>query len=243
MKKNLLSLSCAALLASGFSTVSAGSDWSLSGNVALTSDYVYRGYTQTDAEPAIQGGFDLKHAKGFLIGGWGSNVESDPNAAPAVNYDGANLELDTYLGWSGKVSDSGLEATIKAVRYNYPDTRIDAYNTNEYSLYLAYDLGPAKVKAGFNYSDDYSGYGEANYWDTEVSIPAGPVTVALHYGAQRYDDPAQEEYEDFKVGLSGEAAGLGLDLSYYGPHGVDVGGGCPSHTCEERFVFTVSKSF
>lgn len=242
MKKNFLSLSCAALLASGFSTVSAGSDWSLSGNVALTSDYVYRGYTQTDAEPAIQGGFDLKHTGGFLAGVWGSNVESDPNSL-GTNYDGANLELDTYLGWSGKVGGSGLEATVKAVRYHYPDTNYDPYNSNEYSLYLAYDLGPAKVKAGYNYSDDYSGYGEASYWDSEVSIPAGPVTLAFHYGAQRYDDPAQEEYEDFKAGLSGEAAGLGLDLSYYGTHGVDVEGGCTSHTCEERFVFTVSKSF
>lgn len=243
MKKNLLSLSCVALLVSSLSTASAGSDWTLSGNVALTSDYVYRGYTQTDAEAAIQGGFDLTHTKGFLIGAWGSNVESDPNAAPAVNYDGANLELDTYLGWSGKISDSGLEATIKAVRYHYPGTHYDPYNTNEYSFYLAYDFGPAKVKAGLNYSDDYSGYGKADYWDTEVSIPAGPVKVALHYGAQRYDDPAQEEYEDYKVGLSGEAAGLGLDLSYYGTSDVDTEGGCTSHTCGERLVFTLSKSF
>ncbi|MBU0499460.1 MAG: TorF family putative porin [Gammaproteobacteria bacterium] len=240
MKPNLLSLSCALLLASGLAKVATASDWSLGGNLALTSDYLFRGFTQTDARPAIQGGLDLTHASGFLAGVWGSNVESDPDAA--VNFDGASQELDISLGWNGKLGGSGLEATVKAARYFYPGTRFDPYNTNEFSLYLAYDFGPARVKGGVYYSDDYAGQGEATYWDSEVAVPIGPATLVLHYGGQGYKDPAVDDYEDYKIGLAGEAAGLGLDLSYYGTRGV-ADYDCNSHTCGERFVFTLSKSF
>ena len=240
MNKTLLSLSCAALLAGSISTAYAESDWSLSGNVALTTDYVFRGFTQSDADPAIQGGLDLTHAGGFFAGVWASNVESDP-AAP-VNYDGSSMELDTYLGWSGKVADSNVDATVKLLRYNYPGTNTDANNTNEVSLYLGYDFGPAAVSGGVNYSDDFYGAGDATYWDVGVDIPVGQVTLALHYGVQDYDDDANnDDYDDYKVGVSGEAVGLGLDLSYYGTGGVT--GGCTNRTCDDRIVFTVSKSF
>ena len=48
-----------------------------SGNVALTTDYVWRGVSQTDEGPAVQGGFDYEHESGFSAGVWGSNVDFD----------------------------------------------------------------------------------------------------------------------------------------------------------------------
>ena len=53
----------------------ATSEWGVSGNVGLFSDYVFRGYTQTINEPALQGGFDLEHSTGFYAGVWASNVD------------------------------------------------------------------------------------------------------------------------------------------------------------------------
>ena len=243
-KKNPLpALACAVLLTGAVPlpalAADAGGGFSLSGNVALASDYVFRGFTQTDAEPAIQGGIDLTHEGGFFAGFWASNVESDP-AAP-INYDGSSMELDTYLGWSGKPAGSGPEVTVKALRYNYPGTNTDANYTNEFSLYLGYDFGPATASAGVNYSDDFYGAGDAYYWDLGLEIPAGPVTIALHYGFTNYDSAAGDDYEDYKLGLSGEALGLGWDVSYYGTNG--VAGGCTGRTCDERVVFTLSKSF
>lgn len=237
MKKALLSLSCAALLAGSVSAANAASDWTLSGNVALTTDYVFRGFTQSDADPAIQGGLDLNHTSGFFAGVWGSNVESDP-AAP-INYDGSSMELDTYLGWTGKLGSSNVDATVKLLRYNYPGTNTSANDTNEGSIYLSYDFGPAAVTGGVNYSDDFYGLGDATYLDLGVDIPAGPVTVGLHYGSSSIDQA--DDYDDYKIGVSGEAAGLGLDLSYYGTSGVL--GGCTNRTCDDRVVFSVSKSF
>ena len=59
----------------------------VSANVAFTSDYVWRGMTQSDG-PAIQGGFDYEADGGFYAGIWGSNVNFN---------DGAGSELDLYL--------------------------------------------------------------------------------------------------------------------------------------------------
>ena len=60
------------------------------GSAALTSDYRYRGMTQTQSDPAVQGGFALAHSSGVYAGVWGSNVNfgsADPH-----------LELDPYVG-------------------------------------------------------------------------------------------------------------------------------------------------
>lgn len=236
MKKTLISFFCSALLA-GASTTVVASDCSVSGNVALTSDYVYRGFTQSDADPAIQGGFDLNHTNGFFAGVWGSNIESDPGAP--YNYDGSSLELDVYLGWTGKITDGGLELTAKALRFLYPGTNTSTNHTNEFSLYLGYDFGPAAVSGGVNYSDDSYGTGEARYWDAGIDIPAGPTTISLHAG--RSDFNAGDDYTDYSIGVSGEAAGLGLALTYTGTDGVS--GGCVTGTCDDRAIFTISKSF
>jgi uncharacterized protein (TIGR02001 family) len=236
MNKTLISAACALALAGS----AQAADWALSGNVALTTDYVFRGFTQTDADPAVQGGLDLKHANGFIAGVWGSNVESDP-AAP-LNYNGANMELDVYLGWNGKISNSGLDLTAKALRYNYPGTHTDANNTNEFSLYLGYDFGGPALSAGVNYSPDFYGLDRAWYWDAGLNIPISKATLSLHIGATDFeDDLLADDYVDYSIGVSGEVAGLGLALKYTGTDGVSAG--CTQHTCDDRVAFTVSKSF
>jgi uncharacterized protein (TIGR02001 family) len=46
-------------------------------NVGLFSQYVFRGMSQTNEKPAVQGGFDLAHKSGFLRGNWASNISWD----------------------------------------------------------------------------------------------------------------------------------------------------------------------
>ena len=238
MKKKLLLLSCLACFPA-FSTADSTSDseWSLSGNIALTSDYVFRGYTQTDGDPAIQGGFDVGHSSGLFAGVWASNVESDP-AAP-VNYDGANVEFDLFVGWKGDIADSGLELTAKALRFMYPGSDTSTNDSNEFSLNLGYDFTVASLRGSINYSDDYFGTGTAWYWDTAVMVPLGPVKLSLQAGRSDYEHGG--DYTDYSMGVSGELAGLDLSLSYIGTDGVP--GGCITRTCKERAVFTVSKAF
>lgn len=83
-----------------------------SGNVALTSDYVWRGSSQTRADPALQGGFKYAHDSGFYASIWGSGVKFAPD-------NGARSEFDLAAGWSGKVStDWALDLYL--LRYQYP---------------------------------------------------------------------------------------------------------------------------
>ena len=219
------------------STVVFASDWSLGSNVSLTSDYVFRGYTQTDAEPAIQGGFDVNHSSGFFASVWASNVESNPNAP--VNYDGANVEIDVFLGWKGKITDSGLELTVRALRFMYPGTDYNENNSNEYAILLDYDLTTIALNGSINFSDDYFGIGKAWYFDAGVDIPVGPVNISLQAGRSDYD--AGGDYSDYSIGISGELIGFGLALSYIDTDGVP--GGCVTRSCKERLVFTLSKEF
>ena len=66
----------------------AASDFTVSANVTLASQYRYRGIMQTNNKPAIQGGFDVVHASGFYIGNWNSSIswldDSNPDVSAAV---------------------------------------------------------------------------------------------------------------------------------------------------------------
>ncbi|MBT6088025.1 MAG: hypothetical protein HOH20_00460, partial [Rhodospirillaceae bacterium] len=66
-----------------------------SGNVTLTSDYVFRGFTQANEDPAIQGGLDWESGTGLYLGTWGSNVNFGDG-------DEASVELDVYGGYAGE---------------------------------------------------------------------------------------------------------------------------------------------
>jgi len=209
-----------------------------SANMAMTSDYVWRGFSQSNNHPAIQGGFDYAHSSGFYLGTWGSNVESDPNTP--YNYDGANTEIDLYAGWSGEFS--GVSVDVGALHYEYSGTNTKENNTNEYHLGLGYDFGMASVGATANYSDDYFGAGENVYWDFGLEVPVGQVTLAAHYGITDYDnDNKGDDYEDLSIGASIEFGGFGFDLTYTDTSGVS--GGCKATTCEGTTIFTVSKEF
>lgn len=227
-----------ALFTLGASTTVSASGWSFSAHAALVSDYVFRGFTQTDTDPAIQGSLDLNHNNGFYSGIWGSNVEQGPEAP--VNFDGASTELDVYLGWKGRINSKGLELTARAMRYIYPGTHDRTNNSNEMSLYLGYDFGSVAVRGGINYSNDFIlRVGESWYWDVGVELPVGSTNINLHTG--RSDYSIRSGYTDYSAGISGEIAGLSLALTYTGTN--NVPGGCTSRTCGDRTILTITKYF
>lgn len=219
----------------------AMADGPISANIALATDYVFRGFTQTDGDLAVQGGLDYSHEKsGLYAGVWASNVESDPTSE-GVHYDGSSMELDLYLGWSKEFE--GLSLDMGFLHYEYPGTRFKANNTDEYHLGLGYGLGVLALSATANYSPDYYGADKTYYWDFGVDIPVGErFSIAGHYGVTDYRDNALgDDYDDWSVGVSGEVIGLDLDLTYIDTIG--VAGGCINKTCDGRVVFTVAKAF
>jgi uncharacterized protein (TIGR02001 family) len=125
--KHLVSLGgvvalCGALMTAALpSTASA----QLTGTASLTSDYVWRGSSQTREDPAVQAGLKYAHASGLYASVWGSNVKFRPD-------NGAGTELDLAVGWAGKIADDwALDAYL--LRYQYPsaDTKL---NWNELNL-------------------------------------------------------------------------------------------------------------
>ena len=83
------------LIAAAMVTVTVPALAEISGNVALTTDYRFRGISQTDRNPAVQGGFDWSHDSGFYLGTWGSNVDF-----------AGSLELDYYGGYANNINDN-----------------------------------------------------------------------------------------------------------------------------------------
>ena len=122
-------------------------DVSLSGNIALTSDYIWRGMTQNAGDPSVSGGFDLEDDSGFYLGVWAANVSADDDDTVAGS---GSMELDGYLGYSGSFNDNaGYD--IGYIAYTYPN--YDSWDFEEtyitfdfYGVYVTYAAGMDDAK-------------------------------------------------------------------------------------------------
>lgn len=224
-KKTISSLVATALLATAAQA-------EITGNVALSSDYMFRGISQTDSTPAISGGFDYSHENGFYAGVWAANVDS-------AFFSGANVEIDTYFGYGGGSDNWSYD--VGFLRYNYPGTNFDDNNTNEVYGSVGYDFGVAAVTGGVAVSSDFFGLDGSEYYTLGVDIPVGSYSVALLYGAQDMDKA--QDYDHYSAGISGEleAVALGWDLTWHGSDSDAETFGTDNLT-DGRVVFTVSKS-
>lgn len=232
MKKTLTSIAAATLMAgSGL----AMAEVEFSGNVALTTDYVFRGISQTDG-PAVQGGFDMAVSNGLYAGIWASNLDFG---------DDADIEVDYYAGFAGELSNK-LGYDVGVIYYDYPSSdaaRAGDYDFTEVYGSLSYDFGPAAVSAGLNYSSDFfGGTGNATYTSVGVDIPLmSDFALGLHYGFQDIDDG--QDYDDWKVGLSKSMGGFDFALDYTDTDLNDSTDCGNANICDDRFIFTVAKSF
>ena len=193
----------------------AQDEWSASGNVALTSDYKFRGISQSDESPAIQGGFDLEHDSGFYAGVWGSSVDFNPSGE---DYDGS-LELDLYLGIGGDLGDSGLTWDLGYIYYDYPGD--DGKKGDYQELYAG--LGWKDLSLGLAHSDDYYGKtGKFWYLYGDYSLALGmDVSLDFHIGFNRLDEKNgflmdQDAYTDYSISVSRDFAGVNIALTYVG---------------------------
>jgi uncharacterized protein (TIGR02001 family) len=116
------------------------------GYAVLTSDYVWRGVTQSDADPAIQLGGDVFFGSGWFLGAWASTVDIDNG--PTRHRD---RELNLYAGYAYDVS-SLWRVSARVVSYQYPgQTGNVDYDYVEYSLATNYN---DRVWLEYSYSPD-----------------------------------------------------------------------------------------
>ncbi len=221
----------------------------LSANVALTSDYIFRGASQTEEGPAIQGGFDVTY-KMFYAGVWASNLDfgSDGNGN-----DVANIEIDVYAGLTHKFG--AVEADLGVIYYAYPGAE-DAGAELDY-VEIKFGLsGDLTDKIGLSgtlyYSPEYTGEtGETLTYEGGISIALGTYgrfspTFTGTIGYTDFLDAAFEagSYTYWNAGVEvGFADKFTLDLRYWDTDVDSTNTFLGEDGTDERFVATVSASF
>lgn len=233
MKKSMLSLASILTLASAATVSAQDSPHSFSANVALTTDYMFRGYSQSDEGPAIQGGFDYVHETGVYLGTWASSIDFAESS-----------EIDLYGGISGELAN-GLGWDVGGIYYLYPgDGTSPEFDFFEIYGSVNYDFEKFNVGAGLNYSPDYTletGDGVYVYGDLGVPLPHG-FNFAVHVGHQAIEDNpvwGGPDYLDWKVGVSKAIDKFNFDLSYVD---TDLNDAECNDICD-AVVFTISSSF
>jgi uncharacterized protein (TIGR02001 family) len=201
-------------------------DWTFTGNIGLFSQYVFRGLTQTDQKPAVQGGFDLGHKSGFYAGTWASNIswisDSYPPTSPQPG-PSASLEWDFYGGYKGSLPlDFGYDLGV--LYYYYPGTYPSNYtNPDTTELYAALSWKFLSFKYSWSANNKTFGIPDSRgsyYLDLtgsydiidKVNDVIGKVTIFGHVGRQEFHDSSQLNYTDWKVGGSTEIYGLTVGI-------------------------------
>jgi uncharacterized protein (TIGR02001 family) len=245
----MLAISSAAL-ADGYSTKDAppeeGRKFGYSVTIGGTSDYVFRGITQTQEDPAAQAALDLSYGL-FYAGIWGSNVDFDP---------AGSAEIDLYAGikptWGPVTFDLG------AIYYWYPGADDSATELDYVELKAGYSIASPWIKGLVS--------GTTLYWTPENTGETGEVftmesvaaytlpqvgkftpTISGAYGTVygdldegfNVDGAGEDEYSYWNVGLALAIEKFTFDFRYWDTDIDVVGVGfCANQgLCDERFVF------
>lgn len=210
---------------------SADGQFSTSASVALSTDYMWRGASQTDSEPAISGSFDVGHASGLYAGVWASNVDYD------IGSDAAHLELNYYGGFASEFAGIGYDVGV--LRYVFPGT--DGADWNEAYLGLSYSLFSLTIShSGDALATSESGTHYLLGFNYDL-----PMDIGFHANYAFYDlddDINDDTLQDYNLGVTKNVAGFDFDLTYYKTlsDAEDFVG--DDNLTDSRFVFTISKS-
>jgi len=225
------------LLAAG----SAGAQ--VTSTVTLTSDYDFRGISQSATDPALQASLDWSNESGFYAGLWASNVDFDSES---------DVEVDGILGFSGGAED-GLGYDVGLVYYSYwPDD--DDINYAEIYAGISYGVADAKVW----YSNDYVNSGEsAQYIEGNLNfeLPAD-LTLTLHAGysfgdfwdvlgdalSEELEENVDGEYMDYSIGLGYTLGHFDLSLKYV-DNNADVEVTSDANNNEGRVILSFATTF
>jgi len=235
-----------ALLASSMlfsaATASAADPITVSGSAAFTTDYLFRGVSQTGNSTAVQAGMTATHESGAYFSMWGSSV-GFTDAGSGID---GGLELDTLLGFGGKAGEVAYDVGV--MHYGYPSND-GGLGYDE--IYASVSTMGAKV--GLNYSPDYFAQSDKfMYLYASYGTEVAGIGLSAGLGMNKFDSAAMmskalgttgtdDSYMDYKLAASKAIGGVNVEGAYIGSDidEKDCGGG----VCEGRFVLTVSKGF
>jgi uncharacterized protein (TIGR02001 family) len=187
----------------------AKSPHTLTGNIGVVSDYRFRGVSQTQKKPALQGGVDYAHTSGFYLGAWASNISDD------LYVDG-DIEVDLYGGYTGSLGGD-LGYNVGGIYYVYPGSDGDPkYDTFEIYGGLTYKWLNGKLSYSLT---DFFGIDDGNgsyYLEGNANYPLmDKVTLTGHLGWQKIDDvQGDDTIADWSFGATYDLNGFLLGLTY-----------------------------
>lgn len=216
MKKSTV-IATALLVSSGFSGTAAAADPSVTANLGMMSDYIFRGVPQ--AESVANGGVDLE-VGGFYLGTWAADVND-------------GLEVDVYAGY-GMEFEGGFSAGVGFTGYYYTGDFDDTYQEINLSV-------------GWNFlSIDYA-IGEYDNFDGPtqdydfLSVTAEYEGFYALFGS--FGDDSDGDY--WEIGYGTDVAGFDVTGSIVFSD-EDLSGIADSNGVAQRdesFVLSISKSF
>ncbi len=205
------------------------SDFTITGGATVTSDYRFRGISQTNKRFAVQGTIGVSHSSGFYVGTWGSSID-DYIAA------GGDAEIDLYGGY--KKTFNGTTADVGLLYYYYPgssqSTPGGGVNSDFFEPYasLSHVFGPVSTKVGVTYAPKQhalscaydlrcAGKGREDnlylYGEGSIAIPNVPITLSAHVGhnnGRSYLTNGLKDYWDWNVGAAYVWKNLTFGVSY-----------------------------
>jgi uncharacterized protein (TIGR02001 family) len=229
----LMGAAAAALAMAG----TAQAETTFSGNVALTTDYQFRGISQTDQDPALQGGFDAANGI-FYAGAWASTIDFAAQSA--------ELELDLYAGLKPVVGPVTFDLGV--IGYLYPSASDDASELDYVELKAGASIAPAEgftLGGNLYYSPEFTLDGGDSLFIEGVAAFTVNDKVSLSGGVGNQSVDASnyfvdgttftDSYTTWNLGGTLTVAGFGLDLRY-----VDTDLDTP--ISEERVIFTIKRA-
>jgi uncharacterized protein (TIGR02001 family) len=185
----------------------------LSANASFTSNYMWRGMTQTSDQAAAQGGLDWSHDSGIYVGTWASNVD--------FSGVGDGYEMDLYAGFAGEAGDFGYD--IGVATYMYPVTPefnfTEAYLTGSFSMlsvgvYSTIDAAHGNTDGVFDQGDLYV--------TASVDFAAGGNDISVYAGSYMFDcdgttatSCGEVDYNHYGVSLSKDSFTFAVDKNDY----------------------------
>lgn len=233
-----ISRGAASALVLSLLAVGSASAGELSGDVGIVSDYVFRGVSQSDEDPAVQAGLSFTFDSGFYVGTWASQVDFGTEA---------DFEVDLFAGYGFTIGDS-VEADVQVLRYVYPDDG----KLNYYELIgsLTFD---GLLTTTLAYSDDIYNAG-VDGWYASLGYDFGlpnEFTLTPQIGYTRFDrgvffdedgeTSSSENYVDYSLTLARDFGQISTSLALIGTD--SSGEQLFGELADDRVVLSVSYGF
>lgn len=228
MRRHLIALALIAMVpfaAQAQDEDDSGFNW----NAAATSEYMFRGLSQTDDQPALQAGAGYSWSNGLYVGAWASNVDFG---------DSTDAEVDGFIGWNGDLGET-TNLDVQLIRYEYvgQPSAVD-YAYNELVGKLTFN---EQYTVTLGYTNDYlNSDTDSLYTAVGGSWELGHdynLTAGVGYTTVDDDISSENGYLDYSVGVNRDFGPVNISLGYVGTDGKaeDIFG---EDVAEDKFVLT-----